>query len=61
MCDINLFVPNIENKLREGAISSRIAMLTLIDIIYISIIQKNLEDYKSKLESSKIAMDYLKI
>jgi len=61
LCDINLFVPNIENKLREGAISSRIAMLTLIDIIYISIIQKNLEDYKSKLESSKIAMDYLKI
>ena len=61
MCDINLFVPNIENKLREGAISSRIAMLTLIDIIYISIIQKNLEDSKSKLESSKIAMDYLKI
>jgi len=61
LCDINLFVPNIENKLREGAISSRIAMLTLIDIIYISIIQKNLEDSKSKLESSKIAMDYLKI
>ena len=61
MCDINLFIPNIENKLREGAISSRIAMLTLIDIIYISIIQKDLEDSKSKLEKSKIAMDYLKI
>lgn len=61
ICDINLFVPNIENKLREGAISSRIAMLTLIDIIYISIIQKDLESTKLKLESSKKAVDYLKI
>ena len=61
MCDINLFVPNIENNLREGAISSRIAMLTLIDIIYISIIQKDLNYAKLKLESSKMTVDYLKV
>ncbi|WOW47118.1 MurR/RpiR family transcriptional regulator [Clostridioides difficile] len=30
--DLKLVVPNIEKRLREGAISSRIAMLTLIDI-----------------------------
>ncbi|MBQ9012376.1 MAG: MurR/RpiR family transcriptional regulator [Bacilli bacterium] len=61
VCDINLFVPNIENKLREGAISSRIAMLTLIDIIYISIIQKDLESAQLKLETSKKVVDYLKV
>ena len=61
MCDINLFVPNIENNLREGAISSRIAMLTLIDIIYISIIQKDLNYAKSKLESSKSTVECLKV
>ena len=38
-----LYFPNIENKLREGAISSRIAMLTLIDIIYIYMIQEDLD------------------
>ena len=61
MCDINLFVPNIENNLREGAISSRIAMLTLIDIIYISIIQKDLNYAESKLESSKSTVECLKV
>ena len=61
ICDINLFVPNIENKLREGAISSRIAILTLIDIIYISMIQKDLDSSQLKLEASKKAMDYLKV
>lgn len=61
MCDINLFVPNIENNLREGAISSRIAMLTLIDIIYISIVQSNFNDAKSKFEASRMSVDYFKI
>ena len=61
MCDINLFVPNIENNLREGAISSRIAMLTLIDIIYISIIQKDLNYAESKLEISKSTVECLKV
>ena len=61
ICDINLFVSNIENKLREGAISSRIAILTLIDIIYISMIQKDLDSSQLKLEASKKAMDYLKV
>lgn len=61
MCDINLFVPNIENNLREGAISSRIAMLTLIDIIYISIVQSDFNDAKSKFEASRMSVDYFKI
>ena len=61
ICDINLYVPNIENNLREGAISSRIAMLTLIDIIYISMIQKDLNGAQSRLEASRMTVDYLKI
>ncbi|MGL5378725.1 MurR/RpiR family transcriptional regulator [Clostridium sp.] len=61
MCDINLFVPNIENKLREGAISSRIAMLTLIDIIYISIVQSDFNDAKSRFEASRMSVDYFKL
>lgn len=61
MCDLKLVVPNIEKKLREGAISSRIAMLTLIDIIYISIIQENLNDAEHKLQETKRILDYLNI
>ncbi|WP_042743780.1 SIS domain-containing protein, partial [Clostridioides difficile] len=59
--DLKLVVPNIEKRLREGAISSRIAMLTLIDIIYISIIQENLNEAEQKLQETKRILDYLNI
>jgi hypothetical protein len=36
-------------------------MLTLIDIIYISMIQEDLDNVKSKLEESREVMAYLKI
>lgn len=59
ICDLNLFVPNIEKKLREGAISSRIATLTLVDTIYISMIQKNLNNAEIKLKETRQILDYL--
>ncbi|MCC0630658.1 MurR/RpiR family transcriptional regulator [Clostridioides sp. ES-S-0108-01] len=59
--DLKLVVPNIEKRLREGAISSRIAMLTLIDIIYISIIQENLNEAEQKLLETRRILDYLNI
>lgn len=53
LSDFNLYVPNVEKTLKEGAISSRIAMLTLIDIIYISLIQKDLSNAEKMLEDSR--------
>ncbi len=36
-------------------------MLTLIDIIYISIIQENLNEAEQKLQETKRILDYLNI
>lgn len=52
LSNYNLYVPNIEKEFREGALSSRIATLMLIDIIYISLIQKNIKNSSKKLENS---------
>lgn len=59
--DLKLVVPNIEKKLREDSISSSIVTLTLIDIIYISIIQENLNEPEQKLQETKRILDYLNI
>ncbi len=53
LSDFNLYVPNVEKNLKEGAISSRIAMLTLIDIIYISLIQNDVCSAEKMLEESR--------
>ena len=41
IADIKLQVPSIEKDLRVGAISSRIAQLTLIDILFIGVAKDN--------------------
>ncbi len=41
MADINIYTSEIETKLRMGAIASRIAQLTVIDILFVNIIKKN--------------------
>ncbi|RDY29173.1 MurR/RpiR family transcriptional regulator [Romboutsia weinsteinii] len=60
LCDINLYVSNVENSLREGAISSRIAMLTLVDIIYIALIQNDIKENEAKLMATRELVKVLK-
>lgn len=58
--DISLNVPYIEKSLREGAVSSRISQLAVIDMLYIGIARKNLNDVERKLVLTKNSIDNLK-
>lgn len=51
--DISLFVPVSESSLRTGAMSSRIAQLTLVDILYYYVTQINPEETINKLIKTK--------
>ena len=56
--DIKLWVGDIEKNLRIGAIASRIAQLTLIDILLIGLSKKNFEVVsKIRMDSSLIVKD----
>lgn len=61
LCNFNLYVPNVEKKLREGAISSRISMLTLIDIIYIALVQEELGQAEESFEKTRCAVECMKV
>lgn len=61
LSDYSLYVPNIEKNLREGAISSRMATLMLIDIIYISLIQKDVDGNRFNLERSQKTIKKFKV
>lgn len=59
ICDINIFTTGVEKGLRAGAIASRIAQLTIIDILYIGIAKQNFDKISKKLKkSSSIVEDF---
>jgi DNA-binding MurR/RpiR family transcriptional regulator len=47
--DITLKIPFVEKSLREGAMSSRISQLAIIDMLFIGIARNNFEDIEKKL------------
>ncbi|MEG0051482.1 MAG: MurR/RpiR family transcriptional regulator, partial [Terrisporobacter sp.] len=49
MSDITLKVPYVEKSLREGAMSSRISQLAVIDMLFIGMAKNNLEEIENKL------------
>ncbi|HUZ16998.1 MAG TPA: MurR/RpiR family transcriptional regulator, partial [Spirochaetia bacterium] len=49
LSDINLFVPSTEPILRDGRISSRIAQLVIVDIIFSGIVAEHSDGLKEKL------------
>lgn len=53
IADIPLYVPVSEPTLRTGAMSSRIAQLTMVDILFYYITQVNPEDTMNKLLRTK--------
>ena len=54
--DITLNVPYVEKSLREGAISSRISQLAIIDMLFIGMAKNNLKDIEDKLVITRNAV-----
>lgn len=53
LCDINLFVASPEIAVRSGAMSSRIAQLNIIDILFAGVASKNFDDIQRYLENTR--------
>ncbi|MCR6514022.1 MurR/RpiR family transcriptional regulator [Clostridium sp. LY3-2] len=60
LSDITLKVPFRERSLREGAISSRISQLAIIDMLYLGIARSDVKSVEEKLIETRSAIEYLK-
>ena len=58
--DIVLHVPYVERSLREGAMSSRISHLAIIDMLFIGMAKNNLKEVEEKLRTTRKAIEELK-
>jgi len=58
--DITLKVPFVEKSLREGAMSSRISQLAVIDMLFIGMAKNNLKEIEEKLIVTREAVQELK-
>lgn len=61
LSDIRLFVGNIEKNLRLGAISSRIAQLTVIDMLFVGIARKDFSLVSEHLKKTRMIVDDFKV
>lgn len=58
--DITLHIPYVEKSLREGAMSSRISQLAIIDMLFIGMAKENFKDIEEKLIATREAVTELK-
>lgn len=61
LSDITLKVPYVEKSLREGAMSSRISQLAIIDMLFIGMAKENIEEIENKLVVTREAVKDLKL
>lgn len=61
ICDINLFVAAPEISIRSGAMSSRIAQLNMIDILFAGVASAKFEEVKRYLENTRKSMQEKKL
>lgn len=61
LSDITLKVPFVEKSLREGAMSSRISQLAVIDMLFIGMAKNNLKEIEEKLIITREAVQELKL
>ncbi len=54
LADINLYVASVEYVVRKGAMTSRIAQLNVVDIIFTKYINDNYDYYNNKIIRSQI-------
>lgn len=59
--DIKIQVPSVEKDLRVGAISSRIAQLTVIDILFIGVAKDNFSTVDKYLKETRSMVGELKL
>lgn len=59
--DVTLHVPFVEKSLREGAMTSRISQLTIIDMLFLGIARSNIKDVEEKLLITRDAVKKIKI
>jgi DNA-binding MurR/RpiR family transcriptional regulator len=60
IADIHLYVSSLEKTIRSGAMSSRIAMLNVVDILYVGIAGRTYEQSIEKLENTRKAVEVSK-
>lgn len=56
LADVTLYASSLENSIRSGAMSSRISMLNVVDILYIGVASENYEQSIEKLENTRKAV-----
>lgn len=61
LCDINLFVSAPEITIRSGAMSSRIAQLNVIDILFAAVASKQFDEVKKYLQNTRRVIEIKKI
>lgn len=61
LSDITLKIPFVEKSLREGAMSSRISQLSVIDMLFIGMAKNNLKEIEEKLIITREAVQELKV
>lgn len=61
MSDIVLRVPFVEKSLREGAMSSRISQLAVIDMLFLGMARTNLKAIEEKLRITRKAVEEFKV
>lgn len=61
MSDIVLRVPFVEKSLREGAMSSRISQLAVIDMLFLGMARTNLKGIEEKLRVTRKAVEDFKV
>lgn len=61
MSDIVLRVPFVEKSLREGAMSSRISQLAVIDMLFLGMARTNLKVTEEKLRITRKAVEEFKV
>lgn len=61
LADINLFTTEVEKELRMDTTASRIAQLTVIDILFVNFVRRNHEKYSGIIAENSNIMNSLRI
>ncbi|HBP38333.1 MAG TPA: RpiR family transcriptional regulator [Clostridiales bacterium] len=60
VANINLFSSSTETMIRSGAMSSRIAQMTVIDILYTSVCSRLYDEVKPHLDKTRFVTSYMR-
>ncbi|WDV44485.1 MurR/RpiR family transcriptional regulator [Clostridiaceae bacterium M8S5] len=61
LSDIKLYTTEVEQTLRMGAIASRIAQLTVIDVLFINIVRMKFDSIPEQIKKTREVLDFRKI